>query len=163
MASNLTRTPDIHRFMNMFQVDESTNCWNWTLSTDYQGYGQFKYFDYDKNKWYKERSNRASFKLFKGPITNGLCVLHHCDNPKCVNPLHLYLGTPRDNANDMVKRDRQRKGENHTNHKLTDEIVSWMRLQPEIYGCFGKWARMFEVNRATIIHAYRGKTWKHLD
>lgn len=71
-------------------------CWPWTGPADKKGYG----------RWGGKVASRHSWELANGPITDGLWVLHHCDNPPCVNPRHLYLGTVVENARDAVARGR---------------------------------------------------------
>src|SRR5882672_11149425 len=82
-----------------------TQCWLWTASTQNGGYGQIRTPTNDKRKLL--RANRLSWEIAFGPVPDGLFVLHHCDNPPCVNPDHLWLGTKADNNND-----RSRKGRN---------------------------------------------------
>lgn len=77
----------------------SDGCWEWTGATS-RGYGQLTY----QGKHYT--AHRFSFANFVEPIKVGLWVLHHCDNPVCVNPEHLYQGSPRDNRADMLNRNR---------------------------------------------------------
>lgn len=81
------------------QVQYSPDCWEWLGSTARKGYGQF-YFQ-GKTK----PSHRWSYEYFIGPLGDLLCC-HHCDNPPCVNPFHLFAGTAKDNAQDMVKKGR---------------------------------------------------------
>ena len=109
------------------KVDKTSSpygCWLWTASTTPSGYGQF---------WYKEticRANRISWEIHKGMIPDGLHVHHNCpggDNPVCVNPDHLWLGTDQDNNTDKVNKGRQMKGANHHNAKLTEEDVEIIR------------------------------------
>lgn len=77
-------------------------CWIWTASTDDHGYG---FFRFRRECW---NASRVSWILHRGEIDNGACVLHKCDNPSCVNPGHLFLGTQIDNIRDMYTKDRGR-------------------------------------------------------
>lgn len=82
------------------KVDKSGSCWVWTAWKNAQGYGMF---NEGPVKW---KAHRLSFTLLVGPIPAAVCVLHHCDNPACVNPQHLYLGDRADNARDTSARKR---------------------------------------------------------
>ena len=86
------------RFVSYLPLPEG--CWEWRGSANRQGYGWFR--DGKKNA----RANRAAFELLVGPIPPGMDVLHHCDNPRCVNPHHLFLGTDKDNAVDREAKGR---------------------------------------------------------
>jgi hypothetical protein len=79
-------------------------CWIWLGAIKSYGYGSIKYRNKDM------RANRVSWLAFKGEIPKGLCVLHHCDNPACVNPDHLFLGTLKDNMQDCIKKGRRHHG-----------------------------------------------------
>lgn len=97
-------------------VQKSDGCWLWTGERDANGYGLTS-----KGK-YADRAHRLSYILSHGEITDGLWVLHRCDNPPCVRPDHLWLGTAKDNTADMIKKGRKAilRGENH-----------WSRSHPE--------------------------------
>lgn len=86
-------------------VDKSGDCWLWTGATDHNGYGKV---DYRTPLRRTLGAHRISWMLRYGDIPNGLKVLHKCDNPKCVNPDHLFLGTHQDNMDDMVAKGRQK-------------------------------------------------------
>ena len=82
------------------KVDKSGDCWLWMAGKLEKGYGQF---------WFDGRTHRAhrmAWLLTNGEIPEGMCVLHKCDNPPCVNPSHLWLGTNQDNMDDMNNKGR---------------------------------------------------------
>ncbi len=86
------------RFMS--KVKKTESCWLWTAYTNKWGYGTIKILG-------KMRlAHRVSFTLFRCPIPEGLLVCHTCDNPPCVNPDHLWLGTDKDNASDCLSKGR---------------------------------------------------------
>lgn len=98
------------------------NCWIWTAYRLPDGYGQFRI------EGRTVRAHRFSYELSVGPIPNGLCVLHHCDNPPCVNPAHLWIGTQIDNLRDRDAKWRQARGRHHGRAKLTEKDVQKIRL-----------------------------------
>lgn len=83
------------------KVDTSGECWEWTAGCFKRGYGAFAYDDHRPGY-----AHRFSYELHHGPIPEGKVVRHTCDNPKCVNPDHLKVGTQRDNIMDAINRDR---------------------------------------------------------
>jgi hypothetical protein len=88
------------------KVLKTENCWLWTGSKIPKGYGKFQTV-ISKNKYKQEYSHRISYELFVGKIENK-CVLHTCDNPSCVNPKHLFLGTQKENIEDRQQKGRTR-------------------------------------------------------
>ena len=82
------------------KVEKTDGCWMWTASTFNDGYGKFKFEG--KNR----RAHRMSWIIENGEIPEGMLVMHSCDNPLCVNPSHLSLGTPKENTRDMVNKNR---------------------------------------------------------
>jgi len=99
-------------------------CWEWKKSSVGAGYGVISFF---KRNYYV---HRISYRLFIGEIPNGLMVCHKCDNVKCFNPEHLFLGTQKDNMSDAIKKNRMKfipKGVYKGKLKYTDKMVSEMR------------------------------------
>jgi hypothetical protein len=105
----------------------------------------------------------VAWLLFRGEIGFGLVVCHKCDVRACVNPEHLFLGTPDDNAQDMVAKGRTLRGEEHISAKLTTEQVSrikTMLAEDRMY--VSEIAREFGVAYTTIQAIKTGKTWRHV-
>lgn len=141
------------RFLLHVNIPENLNdCWEWVGCKFPNNYGCF-----DKHSL----AHRVSFELFVGEIPEGMCVCHSCDNRKCVNPTHLFLGTVQDNANDRNNKDRQAKGES-CNHKLTRESVYQIREKIEQGYTQQEIADIFGVCNQNISKIKSNKSWKWL-
>lgn len=151
--------PVLERFWR--QIYKTGLCWDWTGSLDSDGYGKIKI------KGVGIRAHHFSYTTFKGPIADGLMVLHTCDNPGCVNPDHLFLGSQFDNMKDMVAKGRANKlkGEASPLAKLCDSDVLEIRRRhisgDPVNGGMAL-AREFCVSQGTILRIVTGKKWKHL-
>jgi hypothetical protein len=101
------------RFNKKYIINDVTDGWEWTAALNNIGYGMFRWAS---NKM--RSAHRVSYELFNGPIPDGMAVCHKCDNPKCVNPKHLWVGTLKQNAQDMVAKGRSGRGMFGYKHKF---------------------------------------------
>ncbi len=152
--------PLLVKFFN--RVDKTDGCWIWKGNRSAEGYGQFSH----KGTYHCALAHRVSFSIHIGAIPDGLYVCHTCDNPICVNPRHLFLGTHSDNMTDMKLKGRAAiaKGEAHRAHVLTEGQVLEIKalLEQGRRGLPRELAARYGVSRATIEGIKNGRTWRHL-
>ena len=110
--------PLIERFHEGYEVDEDLGCWVWIKSRRPRGPGALK-----RGAGVNADAHRVAYELMIGPIPLGTFVCHRCDNPPCVNPDHLFLGTGADNVRDRDEKGRQAKGQGHGRAKLSEHDV----------------------------------------
>ena len=103
-----THEKQIEKFKSKIEV-QSNNCWHYIGTRDNSGYGIFSYSPGNK----KIGAHRFSAKYLDNKVIDNLLVCHTCDNPCCVNPAHLFVGTYQDNKNDQIAKGRQPKGKTH--------------------------------------------------
>lgn len=146
------------RFYNGKFRKHASGCWVWTAFRNRDGYGAIG--KGGRNSGY-HLAHRASWMIHRGRIPKGLLVLHSCDNPACVNPAHLHLGTASQNSLEMAQRNRQAQGEQTRRNRLTWEQVRNIRrlLKTKLLNHV-QIARAYEVRRETIWEIAHQKTWK---
>ncbi len=149
-----TKQPLQKRFEKFVMPEPNSGCWLWTGGTDGSGYGQI-----GNGHGKTIHAHRASWLIYKGLIPDGLSVLHKCDNPPCVNPQHLFLGTQQDNITDCCNKKRQCIGQERPIAKLTNEMVIAIRRDPRTHK---EIAIAFNISRTTVAYVKNGKTWKHV-
>lgn len=159
MGANLG---DEKRFWKKVDKTDINKCWNWKAYKDIDwGYGIFRFREKT------QKAHRVSWIFSNGAIPEGLCVLHKCDNPACVNPSHLFLGTNADNVKDRNAKNRQshnmgRKGIEHSQAKLCNEQVVDIRILYYAGIAQNEIAKMYNVSPMLINRIVHRKLWKHI-
>ena len=136
------------RLMSRVEFDTNGGCWLWSGAHCPDGYGHMKVGPRF------EKAHRLSYRIHKGTIPTGAQVCHSCDQPACINPHHLWIGTPRDNIRDCIAKGRFQtgtsRGEANGSAKLSDADVAVIRAAPKFYGSGKALAARFGVREATI-------------
>jgi hypothetical protein len=138
---------------------ELGQCWMWTAATNEHGYGVMR--PEGKRTGPTIKAHRVSMTL-AGQDPKDRCVLHRCDNPPCVNPAHLMLGTMADNTQDMVAKHRGLIGECNGNAKLTEQAVLEIRRRRTSGELRKVLIAEFGVSGATITRIAKGEGWRHV-
>lgn len=108
----------IDRFLD--KVEKTEGCWIWKASKNSKGYG---FFYTGRGPAKMDSAHRVSYELFKTAIPPGYNILHRCDTPSCVNPDHLFIGTQKDNIDDMVAKKRNKPGKQKMDDNVLKELV----------------------------------------
>tara|TARA_R110000751_G_C13691239_1_gene472360 strand:- start:309 stop:848 length:540 start_codon:yes stop_codon:yes gene_type:complete len=135
--------------------ERGPGCWLWNKARITKGYGHLR------RDGTMVLAHRAMFEMFVGPIPDGMFVLHKCDNPPCVNPEHLFLGTQKENMADKIAKGRgnHAKGEANSSAKLTEAQVLEIRSATEIHREIGV---LFGVAQQTVSNIKNRRTWQHI-
>lgn len=144
----------VNKFMRKVQL--TSDCWLWRGSRTHNGYGQ-AFVTGIRSR----RAHRISWELLVGQVPESKLVLHKCDNPLCVRPSHLFLGTQQDNIDDMFKKGRanKAKGIGHGMAKLTPDKVIDIRRSTLTHGNI---AAIYRISRTSVTLIKQGKRWAHL-
>lgn len=147
------------RFWQKVQKSEK-GCWPWIACKNSDGYGQFGF------RGRVDGAHRVSWILSHGELPKGAHVLHKCDNPVCVNPDHLFIGTHQDNMEDRTRKGRSRgrglPGELSGHNKLTNNIVLKIRKLHEQGTSQKQISNQFAIHKATVNDVVLRKTWRHI-
>jgi len=147
--------PLAQRMPSKIRPDANTGCWEWTAHKNIWGYGQIRVGEKQM------AAHRISYEMHCGPIPLDIFVLHRCDNPGCVNPDHLFLGTHEDNMADRRAKERQAHGTSHPNTKLTETDVRAIRSASGVPQ--KQLAEQFGVQQAAISKIRLRKTWEKVN
>ena len=141
-------------------IKKSDSCWVWTGTLKH---GALKYGVLTMNRKHL-RAHRFSWVLHNGPIPTGMCVLHRCDNPPCVNIKHLFLGTREQNNADRNRKKRTVivRGEKSGRAILNRQIVKLIKRHIKKGVTFSHLGQLFGVRWQTIQAIAKGRTWKHV-
>jgi len=147
----ITRKQWPSRFWNKAIITGADDCWEWMAAKYAKGYGQIRI------DGKTQRAHRVAWELTHGKIPDDMLVMHTCDNPSCINPRHLRLGTPQDNSTDMVTKGRSASGEEDGNSKLVAREVQSIKTD-------GRGARELSqihgVSTVCIYDILKGRTWR---
>lgn len=141
------------------RVQKTQTCWLWTGAKRNFGYGAYSFFGKS------ERAHRVMWFVHHGAIPEGKVVRHKCDNPSCVNPDHLVLGTQADNGADRVERNRQYRptGDKHHRRKLSSVDVRAIKERMSRNESPAGIAREYKVHKNTVYAIKYGRSWKSVD
>lgn len=140
-------------FFSKVEMIPLLGCWLWTGALSTKGYGSIR------RDGRTRTASVLSYQMHRGEIPFGLCVLHRCDIPSCVNPEHLFLGTQKENVEDRDRKGRGApglRGEMHPSAKLTAEDVAKIRSSAESSVALG---RLYGVSKTQILRIRKNITW----
>ena len=153
------RKSTFERFLEKINKDDpsSNGCWFYNNGKDRDGYGMISINDHPR------KAHQISYMTFKGPIEKDKHVCHSCDNPSCINPVHLFLGTNKENMRDKINKGRDRvRGEQNVKSILTDELVKQILLEKD-HLTIAEIARKHGLSWEHASAVIKRKIWRHID
>lgn len=152
---------DIDKFWNKVDIKGEDECWEWLGNLDMGGYGKFYIIGPNNTAL---MAHRVSYFLNFGEIPDGMIIMHFiCDNPKCVNPKHLKLGTQRENVEDCVNKGRRSPQDKDNNNRAIlseKKVIEIKRLFETGQYSLSQLSKIFGVAHTTISYLLKGKSWK---
>ncbi len=151
------------RLARLSESDPTTGCRNWTGSLR-NGYGRLIVGSRTDGTRHSTTAHRYSYEVHRGPIADGLEVCHRCDNPRCINPEHLFLGTRQDNIDDREAKGRNvvARGEANGASKLTEADVAEARRLRGLGHTYQSIATRFGVHKRTAMRVVKSEHWNHV-
>jgi hypothetical protein len=144
---------EMDRFESFVLPEPTSGCWLWTGGATPSGHGHF---------WLRgktKKAHRISYELKCGPVEDGKIICHKCDVPSCVNPDHLFVGSPADNSRDMVAKARQKKGVDVNTAKITPDAVRHIRAKVLTSR---EYCDLYGINYRSVWNIQTRKTWRHV-
>lgn len=147
---------DVERFRKRVAVAGPDDCWLWTGNKNQYGYGRLRV------NGRRRVASRISYEINVGQIPPGMLVMHVCDNPPCVNPKHLVVGTNDENMHDAAVKGRMNRGENNCQAKLTEDQVRDIRRRHSNGERAADLAAEFGLKRFAVFKICNRSRWKHV-
>ena len=157
-ATEEERTLHIRDYYEKNVIRNETGCWDWKKKCKTDKYVRMNYC---RNQP-KLSAHIYSWIIHNGQIPPGMLVCHKCDNGRCTNPEHLFLGSHRENVNDMIAKYRHCHGESHGCSKLTSEQVKQIKELCKSNVSSVKIAKEFNVSKTSVLRIKNSVTWKHV-
>lgn len=158
----LPTMPTKDRLLSHVAVNNATGCWEW-IGCKRGGYGRTTIGSRKDGTRKTITAHRLSYLIFHGEIPEKMEVCHRCDNPSCINPDHLFVGTRKDNVDDRERKGRNivKVGEEQPCAKLSKKAVKDARWEHAYHGTsFQKLADRYGVSKKAMQNAINGVTWK---
>lgn len=152
------------RFFSKIRPGLEGQCWEWAGSHMPNGYTSFQLDRTTIGRGKTVLGHRYMYEYVYGPMPEGMCVCHRCDNRGCVNPTHMFMGTRKDNAHDAVRKGRNSRGSVNGMSILTESDIPRLRtlITTGPRGTQRRLAREHGISESSMSQMIHGKTWRHV-